>query len=131
MEEWDKYFSEGLAYCKAATGAKEKNKLGNIVIYNTIGLALESLLMSVLSRSNKLPHHSTIGNMLREIKKLKPVSEEFFTEARFFNSFMNFCSLEVMAERVPTDDEITRMISFVVSLKEWAGKEVYADHESV
>ena len=131
MEEWEKYLGEGLAYCKAAIGAKEKKKLGNTVIYNTIGLALESLLMSVLTRSKIFPQHASIGSMLREVKKLHAVPDEFFAEARFYNAFMNFCFLEVIADRIPTDDETTRMIGFVVSLKEWVGNVVHSDPKIV
>ena len=28
MEEWEKYLDEGLAYCKVAVGAKEKESWG-------------------------------------------------------------------------------------------------------
>ena len=119
MEEWEKYLDEGLAYCKVAVGAKEKGKLGNTVIYNTVGLAIESLLMAMLTKNGIYPEHSSIGSMLREIKKLINVPEEFFAEVRFMNSLMNFCSLEVVAERIPTDQEIERMVSFVKALWRW------------
>lgn len=120
MEEWEKYLDEGLAYCKVAVGAKEKGKLGNTVIYNTVGLAVESLLMAVLAKNNVYPEHSSIGFMLRESKKFVVVPEEFFAEVRFMNSLMNFCSLEVVAERIPTNEEIERMVSFVGNIKNWA-----------
>lgn len=119
MQEWEKYFDEGQAYSKVSIGAKEKGKLGNTVIYNTVGLAVESLLMSVLTRNKIYPEHSSIGSMLREVKKLTSLPEEFFAEVRFFNSFMNFCSLEVVADRIPSDREIERMVQFVAGLKSW------------
>jgi HEPN domain-containing protein len=122
MEEWEKFFDEGLAYCKVAIGAKSKGKLGNTVIYNTVGLALESLLMAVLAQQNMYPEHSSIGTMLHAIKKFAPVPDEFTTEARFLNSFMNFCALEVAEERIPTDEEIERMVGFAASLKDWVGQ---------
>jgi Uncharacterized conserved protein related to C-terminal domain of eukaryotic chaperone, SACSIN len=120
MEEWEKYFDEGLAYCKVAIGAKEKKKLGNTVIYNTVGLAVESLLMAVLAKNGVYPEHSSISFMLRESKKFFTVPEEFFAEVRFMNSLMNFCSLEVAEVRIPTDSEVDRMTGFVASLRDWA-----------
>jgi hypothetical protein len=39
---------------------------------------------------------------------------------------MNFCSLEVVAERIPTDEEIERMITFVGSLRDWASSNLKA-----
>lgn len=130
MEEWEKFFDEGLAYCKVAIGAKSKGKLGNTVIYNTVGLALESLLMAVLARQNMYPEHSSIGTMLRAIKKFAPVPEEFFVESRFMNSFMNFCALEVVEEKIPTDEEIDRMVKFVIALKSWSEKMLYSVSKS-
>lgn len=127
MQEWERYFDEGMAYCKVAIGAKKNGKLGNTVIYNTVGLAIESLLTAVLAQRNIYPEHSSIGAMLREIKKLTTVPEEFTAEARFINSFMNFCALEVVAERVPTNEEIERMVKFVVDLKIWAEKNLYLE----
>lgn len=131
MEEWEKFFDEGLAYCKVAIGAKSKGKLGNTVIYNTVGLAIESLLMSLLAQQNMYPEHSSIGTMLRAIKKFAPVPEEFFVESRFMNSFMNFCALEVVEEKIPTDEEIDRMVNFVIDLKIWAEKNLYAEAEII
>jgi hypothetical protein len=32
---------------------------------------------------------------------------------------MNFCSLEVVADRIPSDREIERMVQFVAGLKSW------------
>jgi len=127
MEGWEKFFDEGLAYCKVAIGAKSKRKLGNTVIYNTVGLALESLLMAVLAQQNMYPEHSGVGSMLRTIKKFAPVPEAFFVESRFMNSFMNFCALEVVEERIPTDEEIERMVKFVIDLKIWAEKNLYIE----
>lgn len=120
MEEWEKHLAEGLAYSKVAVGANEKGKLGNTVIYNTVGLAVESLLMAVLAQNGIYPEHSSIGTMLREAKKLTAVPEEFFAEVRFMNSLMNFCSLEVVPERIPTNAEIDRMLRFATALKTWA-----------
>jgi HEPN domain-containing protein len=91
-----------------------------------VGLAIESLLMAMLAKNGIYPEHSSIGSMLREIKKLAPVPEEFFAEVRFMNSLMNFCSLEVVAERIPTDEEIERMITFVGSLRDWASSNLKA-----
>lgn len=130
MEEWEKFLDEGLAYCKVAIGAKSKGKLGNTVIYNTVGLAIESLLMAVLAQRSIYPEHSSVGTMLREIKKFAPVPEEFTVEARFMNSFMNFCALEVVAERIPTDEEIERMVKFVIALKSWSEKMLYSVSKS-
>jgi len=122
MEEWEKYLDEGLAYAKVAIGAKEKGKLGNTVLYNTVSLSIEGFMTGILVREGIFPEHSSISGMLREIKKLMPVPEEFTSEVRFLNSFMNFCSLEIVPERIPTDEEIERMVNFLAAFSEWAGQ---------
>jgi hypothetical protein len=70
-------------------------------------------------KSNFIPEHSSISSMYRELKKNHNAPEEFHPEVRFMNRFMNFCSLEPTPEVIPTDEEITRMINFATSLKQW------------
>ena len=118
--EWESYFKEAVDYCSVAQNASNKGKLGNTVIYNVVSMSVENFMTSLLICEGNFPEHSSISGMLREIKKLMPVPEEFSTEVRFMNSFMNFCSLEIVPEKIPTDEEIDRMIDFVTSLKNWA-----------
>jgi HEPN domain-containing protein len=118
--EWESYFNEASAFCKVATGAMKKGTLGNLVIYNVMGIAVENFMTTLLMREGKIPEHSSISGMLRELKKIMPVPDEFSAEVRFMNSFMNFCALEVVPEKIPTDEETTRMLEFVKSLEAWA-----------
>ena len=117
--EWESYYQEAIDYCHVAQNAFRKEKLGNMVIYNIIGMSVENFMTSLLMREGNFPEHSSISGMLREIKKIWPVPEEFTTGVRFMNSFMNFCSLEVVPEKIPTDREIARMVDFVTSFKDW------------
>lgn len=119
MEEWKKYYDEGAAYSKVSQGAAQKGKLGNIVIYNMVSMAAEGFLTSLLAREGVFPEHSSISGMLRELKKRIPVPDEFTVEVRFLNLFMNFCSLEVVEERIPTDGEVQRMSRFISELQTW------------
>jgi len=119
MEEWKKYYDEGVAYSRVSQGATQKGKLGNIVIYNTVSMAAEGFLTSLLARDGYFPEHSSISSMMRELKKRMPVPDEFSAEVRFLNSFMNFCSLEVVPERIPTDEEVKRMSRFIADLHAW------------
>lgn len=117
--EWESYFKEAIDYCSVAQNASRKGKLGNMVIYNIIGMSVENFMTSLLIREGNFPEHSSISGMLREIKKIMPVPDEFTTGVRFMNSFMNFCSLEIVPEKIPTDDEIVRMVDFVTLFKDW------------
>ena len=117
--EWENYFKEAIDYCSVAQNASHNGKLGNIVIYNVISMSVENFMTSLLIREGNFPEHSSISGMLREIKKIMPVPEEFTPAVRFINSFMNFCSLEIVPEKIPTDEEIARMVGFATSLKDW------------
>jgi hypothetical protein len=131
METWNGYYEEAAAYYKTIVGARKKNRpFGNLVYYNMIGLSLEGFLTAVIAKDNDLPEHSSISSMLRMTKRKYDVPEAFTDESRFFNRFMNFCSLEVLEMLEPTDDEIDRMVKFVADLKEWIDKNVLALEES-
>jgi len=119
MEEWKKYFDEGVAYSKVSQGAVRKGKLGNVVIYNMVSMAAEGFLTCLLAREGVYPEHSSISSMMRELKKRMPIPDEFSAEVRFLNSFMNFCSHEVVPERIPTDGEVQRMSRFIAELQTW------------
>lgn len=117
--EWKSYYLEAADYYKTAFGAAQKRRLGNLVIYNLVAMSIENYMTSVLMKSDFIPEHSSISSMYRELKKNHNAPEEFHAEVRFMNRFMNFCSLEPTPEIVPTDEEISRMVNFATSLKEW------------
>lgn len=120
MEEWKNYYDEGLAYYKTVLGAKTKpSKFGNAVLYNLVGLSLESLLTSLLMKDGDMPDHSSIGSMLRLLQKNYEMPESFKTESRFYNKFMNFCALDVVPQVDPTDEEIERMVTFLKDVRTW------------
>lgn len=125
MEEWNVYYNDGLAYCKTVMGAKDKGKkFGNAVMYNLIGLSLESMLTALIMKDGSLPEHSSIGNMLRLLKAKHDVPVSFTEESRFYNKFMNMCSLDVFASNDPDDEDIERMISFMVNVRSWVKGQV-------
>ncbi len=117
--EWKSYYKEAVDYYKTALGASQKKTLGNLVVYNIVAMSIENFMTSILLKSGFIPEHSSISSMYRELKKNHNAPEEFHPEVQFMNRFMNFCSLEVMPVFVPTDEDITRMVSFATSLKEW------------
>lgn len=119
MEEWENYYAEATDYCNVARNAARKGKLGNMVIYNIVCMSVENFMTSILVSEGIYPEHSSITVMMREIKKLREIPDKFSSEVRFLNSFMNFCSLEVTPEKIPTDEEVARMAAFVGDFKEW------------
>jgi hypothetical protein len=120
MEEWSGYYGEGLSYYKTTVGGiKKGKKLGSAVFYNLIGLALESFLTAAMTKDGFLPEHSSISYMIRELKKKYDVPESFTDESRFFNRFMNMCSLEVIEVKEPNDEELLRMVGFLEQVKIW------------
>ncbi|GEM_PF-600019 len=124
MEDWKKYYNEAECYSKAAFGAYKKSKLGNQVVYNLIGLAIENYLTSMCIKLGSFPEHSSIGSMLALLKKKTSVPKNFQTEARFINKFMNFCSLDVFEPKDPTRPDLVRMLVFTEDVKIFCDKQI-------
>ena len=129
--EWESYFKEATDYSKVAAGAYKKGTLGNIVVYNVMGIAVENFMTTILMREGKIPEHSSISGMLREMKKMMPVPDEFTPEVRFMNSFMTFCALDVTPEKIPTNEETARMLVFVLALEAWTIECLAVENSSV
>ena len=131
-QEWYGYYKEAEAYYKTVIGLQKKgNRLGGIVTYNLIGRALEGFLTAVMMHDDKLPEQSSISSMLRELAKTCEVPTYFKEEARFYNRFMNYCSLEVLPQLVPTDDEINRMVVYLHDLRLWVAESLKQDLQSI
>ncbi|MFV0592373.1 MAG: hypothetical protein ACK5M7_13380 [Draconibacterium sp.] len=121
MEDWKKYYDEAGGYAKAAFGAFRKNRLGNEVVFNLIGLSIENYLTAVCMKFNTLPEHSTIGSMLHLLKKYVEIPEAFAAESRFMNRFMDyFCSLEVMEIPKPSSSDLNRMLGFTEDVRNFS-----------
>ena len=117
MEYWKKYYDEASSYSKAAFGAFNKKRLGNQVVYNLVGLAIENYLTALCMKLDIMPEHSSIGSMLHLLKKQIEVPGAFTVESRFINKFMNFCSLEVLDTPEPSVSDLVRMLSFTADIK--------------
>jgi hypothetical protein len=117
MANWEKYFDEGNSYSKSAFGSFSKDKFGSQVIYNLLSMGIENYLTALCIKSGSLPEHSGISAMLRQVGKVIDVPSKFKDEARFINSFMNFCSLEVFEPKDPSRADLERMLTFTDDLK--------------
>lgn len=131
MEDWKKYYDEADRYSKTAFGAFNKKRLGNHVVYNLIGLAIENYLTSLCMKHEVLPEHSSIGSMLHLLKKQIEVPESFSPEARFINRFMNFCSLEALETPEPGTSDLVRMLSFTEDIKNFTTENLGVKTENV
>lgn len=130
MENWRKYFDEGNSYSKAALGSFNKDKFGSQVVYNLLSMGVENYLTALCSKLGEMPEHSGITAILRQIKKSMEVPDAFTNEARFINSFMNFCSLEVLEAKDPSREELQRMLTFTDELKSFC-EETLLQEQSV
>lgn len=127
MANWEKYYKEANSYSKAAFGAFNKGKFGSQVIYNLLSMAIENYLTALIVSCGELPEHEGISYMLRQVGKNIEIPEAFFPEARFLNSFMNFCSLEVFEPKDPTNDELGRMLIFTKELKQFCEEKLQSE----
>ncbi len=124
MANWEKYIDEGNSYSKSAFGSFNKGKFGSQVVYNLLSMGIENYLTALCIKAGSLPEHSGITAMLRQVDKKIEVPEIFHEEARFVNSFMNFCSLEVFEPKDPTRADLTRMLGFTDDLKRFCNEKL-------
>ena len=117
MANWTKYMDEADSYAKAAVGSFKKEKLGSLVVYNILSMAVENYLTALCVSTGEMPEHEGISYMLRQVGKNIEIPEPFHQEARFMNRFMNYCSLEVQEQKDPTHEELARMLGFMGDLK--------------
>lgn len=122
MKSWEKYIDEANSYLKAATGAHKKARLGKQVVYNLLSMAIENYLTATCIHLGQMPEHSGITAMLRQVGRKIELPESFLPEAQFINSFMNFCSLEILETKEPTHPELDRMLHFANEIKQFCGK---------
>ena len=64
-------------------------------------------------------YDSSISYMIRELKKKYDVPESFTDDSRFFNRFMNMCSLDIVEVKEPNDEELLRLVEFLEQVKVW------------
>ena len=83
MANWTKYIDEADRYSKAAIGSFKKEKLGSLVVYNVLSMAVENYLTALCVSTDDMPEHSGITAMLKQIGKKMEIPEEFHVEARF------------------------------------------------
>lgn len=117
MAKWDQYKNEADSYYRVANGAFTKEKFGEQVIYNMISMSIENYLTALCFGIDEIPEHSEIAAMICQISKKMELPDSFTEEARFINSFMNLCSLEVLETKDPSRDDLKRMLGFNAELK--------------
>ena len=63
---------------------------------------------------NYIPSATSLSGMIQEGKQFYKYDESLLTGARFINKFQFFCSLEVVPLTVPNDEEISKLVGYIV-----------------
>jgi len=114
---------EGKAYlAKLHKVDPEKPKLGAEVTLNFVSIGIESVLTAVLMGYDKVVDHSGILMMLRELEKVEPVNPDWIDTARMMNKFQSYCTLEKVEIKIPSTDELKRIVAFGLSVEAYAQK---------
>jgi len=114
---WKNEREEGLHYSKAAEGLKLNGKVDNETLYHIICLSVEKFLASLAGMVNYIPIHSGLTFVARELGKKMDFPEKYLNEVRFLNGFMTYCSLDFEKPKVISEVDISRMLGFMVDLK--------------
>jgi hypothetical protein len=114
---WENEYNEALQYEKAAKGMAFTEKVDNETLYHIICLAIEKFTSSLAAKENYIPVNSALNLIFRELGKKVEIPVTFYTEVRFINSFMTYCSLEIQEPKQISGNDIKRMLKFLDSLK--------------
>lgn len=114
--DWEKEYTQALQYAKAAKGLVGADKVNNETIYHIICLSVEKCVAAMAAKVNYIPMHSALNLVFREISKKVEIPDTFYSEVRFVNSFMTYCSLEIRQPKPISNGDITRMIKFLNDL---------------
>jgi hypothetical protein len=114
---WEKDYNEALQYASAAEGMAKSKKLDNETLYHVICLSIEKFTSAIAAKVNYIPAHSGLNLIFRELAKKIEIPDTFHTEVRFINGFMTYCSLDFEEPKPISQNDLTRMITFLEQLK--------------
>jgi hypothetical protein len=120
--DWSKDLNEAQQYEKAATGMRMNKKVDNETLYHIICLSVEKYTSTLADMVNYIPMHSSLTFIVRELEKKMDIPSGFLNETKFLNSFMTYCSLEVEEAKPISEEDITRMFSFLYDLSAYTQK---------
>lgn len=97
---------------KLCIGRNITQKLGIQVSYQLACVGIEYVLTGLLFAYNEVIEHGNILLMLKKLQKHIAIEESWIDEARFINRFGEFCSLDIIQQRIPTQQDIQRIVNF-------------------
>lgn len=122
-EEQRKLISEGIAYLEQLHGINlEESKLGAEVIYNMVCLGIEAIFTGVLLKYDCIIDHSNIFRLLRELKEREelPLYDEWMKTAKLMARFQSYCSLDIVAVKIPDKNQLKEMFEFGFGVENYA-----------
>jgi hypothetical protein len=117
LQTYNLLIQQGIEHIhKLSSGQNITQKLGVQVTYQLACVGIEYVLTGLLFAFDEVIEHGNILLMLKKLQKHISIDESWIDEARFINRFGEFCSLDIIQQRVPTPADIERMVKFASSM---------------
>lgn len=120
IEDWQQYKLEGRQYLNLAETAfrKKKKNFTTEILYNLIAMAIEKLVMGGLMEIGRLPYNHTMRDLVDALEQWMPDAVRGMEESiRNLDSYQDICDPYVCTIKVPTVDEIERMLGLARQLQ--------------
>jgi hypothetical protein len=109
---YEEFLIEGKQYLKTATnGASKPEKFSADILYNIISMSIEKFIMAYLVKCKNLPFNHTLQDLLEGLKVVTSVDKELEDRLMHLNGFQEICTINYAERKIPSNDEISYMIS--------------------
>ena len=110
-------YNEAKQYLNVVKVLHKKKKFNTQTLGNIACMAAEGLMVSYMSKFNKLPNHHSLDFLIKEIAKMKPdIPNSLVEDVFFLEEFQNLCVIENIGMKIPKDEEIDRIVNILVAL---------------
>ncbi len=119
-KDWKFYYDEGKSYLKTCKKLiVNRGPFDNEFLYNLSILAGERLVLGMLLSYDYIPASTSLAGMLQEGKEYYTLKDEVIEGNRFLNKFQTFCSLEVVPFTAPKDEEMKKIVDYIIKIDEF------------
>lgn len=119
IDNWRDYQRDGEQFLRTAVQAHAKGRraFSTDTLYNLTCMAIEKYIMAFLMKNGDLAENHTIGDLLYALDRHCGDLGDLAEELRFLDTFQEICDLENYTVRIPSQDDINRILTIGESVK--------------
>lgn len=115
--EYTQMLQEARQYTAAVKGMMKKQRFNNQSIVHIAALAAEQFMVGYLLSCGYMAKHHSLDFLIDEVLKFKKdLPDSLFDDMVFMEQFQSWCSMECGEQRIPTEEELSRMVNALMGL---------------